>query len=453
MTKIKIILNGILIILAIILTIITSSCGIPGTSDRSENSNNNENRFWVSSEDAPKNDTREPVEYQAVNFEETRAVWISYIELQTLLLGKNESGFTDSIRKAYQNIAEMGLNTVIVQVRPYGDAIYPSAYFPWSAYAKSYGVDPGYDPLSVMIEQAHELGLSFHAWLNPYRAQTEEEAAKTDDSYPFARWYHGKEKNRYIINLNGRWYYNPGIEEVRQLIVSGIKELVRYYEVDGIHMDDYFYPTTDPSFDQEQYQQYKNDGGSLELEPWRRENVNALLRDAYLAVKKQNESVLFGISPQANISNNFNIQYADVLRWCSTAGYLDYICPQIYYNFKSETTDFATSLKQWIEIVSHPAVKLFVGVAPYKIGKEDKWACTAANGGACSAPNDCGAKGWMVSDQSKSDLLKQQYEMIRKEERCSGIVFYSYQSLFEPEAAVRSQIESEKKQLMELFLP
>ena len=161
--------------------------------------------------------------------------------------------------------------------------------------------------------------------------------------------------------------------------------------------------------------------------------------------------MLFGVSPQANISNNFNTQYADVIRWCSTAGYLDYICPQIYYNFKSETTDFSTALEQWIKIAVQPSVRLLVGVAPYKIGKEDKWACTAANGGQCSAPNDCGAMGWMVSDQSNSSLLKQQYEKIKSEKRCSGIVFYSYNSLFSPDSAVKRQIESEISQLKTVF--
>lgn len=449
MAKVKINRIG-MIVLTVLFTITIFGCGLPGGVE-SGSGKENEYQYLVSSQSTSFEDNRTPVEYEAKNYEEIRAVWISYIELQTLLRGKDRSSFTSAVQEAYRNIAGMGLNTVIVQVRPYGDAIYPSPYFPWSSFAKAYGIDPGYDPLSVLIEEAHKLGLSFHAWVNPYRAQTEEEAAATPDGYPFSKWYHGKEKGKYIVSLNGRWYYNPGIEEVRQLIISGIREMVQYYEVDGVHMDDYFYPTTDTNFDSEQYQQYQTDGGTLELEAWRRENVNALLRDAYLAVKKINDGVLFGVSPQANISNNFNTQYADVIRWCSTAGYLDYICPQIYYNFKSETTDFSTALEQWIKIAVQPSVRLLVGVAPYKIGKEDKWACTAANGGQCSAPNDCGAMGWMVSDQSNSSLLKQQYEKIKSEKRCSGIVFYSYNSLFSPDSAVKRQIESEISQLKTAF--
>ncbi len=386
---------------------------------------------------------RQKVSYTPRNFDEIQAVWISYIELKTLLTGKNQADFTSCIRNAFQNAKELGLNTVVVHVRPYGDAVYQSSYFPWSSYAGSFGKSPGYDPLAVMLEEAHKLGLSFHAWINPYRAQTEEEAGQVANSYPFSKWYHGAQKGKYVINLSGRWYYNPGIEEVRQLIVAGVRELVRYYPVDGIHFDDYFYPTTDASFDADAYQSYRQEGGTLELAAWRRENVNALLRDCYLAIKKENPEVLFGISPQANISNNFNGQYADVIRWCSTPGYLDYICPQIYYSFKSETTDFMKALSEWTEIAVQPSVRLCVGVAPYKLGKEDKWACTAANGGECSAPRDCGSKGWMVSEPEKSDILKRQYEEIRKNDRCSGIFFYSYNSLFLPDSSVKAQVDAE----------
>ncbi len=390
---------------------------------------------------------RQKISYTPKNFDEIRAVWVSYIELKTLLTGKNQADFTSCIRNAFQNAKELGLNTVVVHVRPYGDAVYQSGYFPWSSYTGSFGKSPGYDPLSIMLDQAHTLGLSLHAWINPYRAQTEEEAGQVSNEYPFSKWYHGAEKGKYVINLSGRWYYNPGIEAVRQLIVAGVRELVRYYPVDGIHFDDYFYPTTDTTFDADAYQSYRQEGGTLELAAWRRENVNALLRDCYLAVKKENDGVLFGISPQANISNNFNSQYADVIRWCSTPGYLDYICPQIYYSFKSETTDFMKSLAEWSKIAVQPSVRLCIGVAPYKIGKEDRWACTAASGGTCSAPRDCGSKGWMVSEPDKSDILKRQYEEIKKNTRCSGIFFYSYNSLFLPDNSVKTQVGAERNNL------
>ncbi len=446
MKKQKLLHGAILTVLSALLMITASGCSLLQLHNSSDT-----NRYLVSSENTEPDD-RVPVSYQPKNYGEVKAVWISYLELQTMLTGKSREDFTASVQTAYQNVAALGLNTVIVQVRPFGDAIYPSRYFPWSAYAKGYGEDPGYDPLAILIEEAHRLGLSFHAWLNPYRGQTEEEAEKTAADYPFAKWYHGQEKGTNIVNLSGRWYYNPGVEAVRQLIIGGIKELVLYYEVDGIHMDDYFYPITDAAFDDALYQEYRSQGGSLELAAWRRENVNALLRDAYLAIKKINDGVMFGVSPQANISNNFNLQYADVIRWCSTAGYLDYICPQIYYSFKSETTDFDEALNQWVKLAEQSAIKLYVGVAPYKLGREDKWACTDASGGGCSAPNDCGKNGWMVSDSSKSDILKRQYEKIQAEERCSGIFFYSYRSLFEPEEALRPQAENELQQLKKVLL-
>lgn len=441
----KIVYNGCLILLAIWLAVITSGCGMLRLHNQNGDGTGQDYQYLLSSNSTGEN--RKPVSYQPKNYGEVKAIWISYLELQTILQGKSESDFTSSIKEVYQNLVELGINTIFLQVRPFGDAIYPSAYFPWSSYAKGYGEDPGYDPVGIMIRQAHDVGLSFHAWLNPYRAQTDAEAEQTTDQYPFAKWYHGAEKGKYLINLSGRWYYNPGVEAVRRLIIDGIEELVRYYEVDGIHIDDYFYPTTDLAFDSALYQAYRDEGGELELAAWRRENVNALLRDAYLAIHKINDGVLFGVSPQANIQNNFNIQYADVIRWCSTPGYLDYICPQIYYSFKSETTDFTEALTQWMKLTEQSTVKLYVGVAPYKLGREDKWACTTANGGECSAPNDCGKLGWMVSDSQKSEILKQQVEKIRAEKRCSGVAFYSYQSLFSPDDGVKPQVENERHAL------
>lgn len=131
-------------------------------------------------------------------------------------------------------------------------------------------------------------------------------------------------------------YYNPGSEEARQLIVDGVKEIVANYNVDGIHFDDYFYPTTDASFDSGTYAAYQNSGGTLSLADWRRENVNILVRQTYAAIKSINPSVKFGISPQGNMSNNYNVQYSDVAKWISTSGYVDYICPQVYFGFQNQ---------------------------------------------------------------------------------------------------------------------
>lgn len=440
--------SSFLIFLSVVLFCLSIvGCDLLPSGSSSYISSKSDYQFLVSSGEQKNTSDRQAITYTPKNYGEVKAVWISYIELKTLLLGKTEAEFAESIEKAFQNVKDLGLNTVVVHVRPYGDAVYQSDYFPWSAYAKGFGEDPGYDPLTVMVTKAHQLDLSFHAWVNPYRSVTEEESQKISNEYPFAKWLHNEKKGTNIVNLSGRWFYNPGVEEVRQLIVAGVEEIVKYYPVDAIHFDDYFYPTTDTEFDQTLYQAYLDEGGSLELDAWRRENVNTLLRDTYVAIKKINDGVLFGISPQANISNNFKNQYADVIRWCSSPGYLDYICPQIYYNFKSETTDFVKSLTTWEALVTHPAIKLYIGIAPYKIGRVDQWACTGANGGTCSAPNDCGAKGWMVSDPSNSNILKQQYERIKKSERCSGVFLYNYQSLFLPEEDVKTQVDSEIKNL------
>lgn len=434
----------------VFLSVLISGCGAEGDGGRSKTGSGGGLEF-ILPDTSGSGSGRKEVVYTPKNFGEMKAVWISYIEMKTLLTGKSEEAFTASIREAFQNAKELGLNTVVVHVRPYGDALYQSALFPWSSYAKAFGQSPGFDPLAIMTEQAHKLGLSIHAWINPYRALTEEEAKIVSNDYPFSKWYHGAQKGKYIVNVSGRWYYNPGVEEVRQLIVAGIEEIIKYYPVDGIHFDDYFYPTTDPAFDAELYNAYRQEGGTLELDVWRRENVNALLRDCYLAVKRKNEGIQFGISPQANISNNYKTQYADVIRWCSAPGYLDYICPQIYYSFKSETTDFMQALAEWSAIVTQPSIRLYIGLAPYKVGADDKWACTGASGGECSAPKDCGKDGWKVSDPGKSDILSRQVGEIRANERCSGMIFYNFQSLFTPSENVKTQLESERKALKKIL--
>ncbi len=446
MRILKMIYNAILIILAIWLTYLTSGCDrVPWRFSEGGNF-----PYGISSAE-DETDQSSFGTYQPLNYGEVKAIWLSYLELQSFFDGKTESSFTNAVEHAYQQIAEMGFNTVVVQVRPFGDALYSSAYFPWSSIAIRGGGAPDYDPLKILIEQAHQRDLSFHAWINPYRAQAEADAQTVSADYPFGKWLHGPEKGNYIICLDGRWYYNPGAEEVRRLIKAGVCELIHNYPIDGIHMDDYFYPTTAESFDRTLYQQYCLEGGQLELSVWRRENVNALLRDLYQAIKQTNDTILFGVSPQANISNNFNQQYADVLRWCSTAGYLDYLCPQIYYSFKSETTDFTESLDQWLKLTKDSHIKLFIGIASYKLGREDQWACTAASGGSCSAPNDCGRFGWQTTEPWESSILAEQYRIIQSKEQCKGAFLYSYNTLFSPADSVKKQVEAERNALQLTF--
>ena len=160
--------------------------------------------------------------------DEVRAIWISFLDLSPLMKGKNESQFTASIQQMFKTCADNGLNRVIVQVRPYGDSFYPSDYFPWSDYASgTMGTALSYDPLKIMVNEAHKLGLAIEAWVNPMRAMTTTQIAQVSDQYPIRRWYNSAEKTaQNLFIVSGRIYLNPASKEVRDLIAAGVTEIV-----------------------------------------------------------------------------------------------------------------------------------------------------------------------------------------------------------------------------------
>ncbi|MBO5666659.1 MAG: family 10 glycosylhydrolase, partial [Firmicutes bacterium] len=183
---------------------------------------------------------------------EMKAMWISYLEF--LDMPKSEKNFRKVIDQKFDQCVEYGMNAVIVQVRADSDAMYDSEYFPWSKFASgTQGVDPGYDPLEYMIQAAHKRNLEFHAWVNPYRITGYKLSwSEVSEDNPAKVWTtDGSVKNdRNVLFHNGFYYYNPSVAEVRQLVVDGVEEIVQNYDVDGIHFDDYFYPSLSNSSDE-----------------------------------------------------------------------------------------------------------------------------------------------------------------------------------------------------------
>lgn len=319
---------------------------------------------------------------------ELKAVWISYLEFSSKGYTKDE--FTRYINTMFDRVVSLNMNAVIVQVRPFGDAMYPSAYFPWSKYISgNQGTNPGFDPLKLMIDAAHSRGLEFHAWLNPYRITT----ASTDikllaSSNPARKWLtdQSSANDRNVLSFGGNLYYNPASYQVRKLIVDGVTEIVSNYDVDGIHFDDYFYPTLGKDyatlFDAPEYQAYvekqKAAGSTVKsIANWRRANVNLLVKSVYQAIKEIDSSVSFGISPHGNIDNLTNDEkyYVDVATWLSKDGYIDYICPQLYWTFGHSTCPFDGLLNQWIRLRKNDQVRIYVGIATYRAGStiEPQW--------------------------------------------------------------------------------
>lgn len=342
------------------------------------------------------------------NVDEMRAVWVPYLSLDMRGGDGSAASFQEKFDEIVRTSKERGMNTLIVQVRPFGDALYESDYFPWSHLLTGrQGIHPGYDPLAYMVEAAHREGLEIHAWLNPLRIQLETNPPELAQSNPYQEWKRDPAKSGWTVDYGNGKYYNPAYPEVRRLIAGGAREIVEKYDVDGIHFDDYFYPTEKEEFDKAAYDAYKAEQGdnAAPLADWRQENINLLIREVYAAVKEADPDVVFGISPQANLQNDLRMG-ADVETWCSQEGYLDYICPQLYVNSDHPTLPFETAADQWCSLQRLDSVKLYFGLALYK------------------ANSDADDGTW----KSSQDILARQI-LSGRELGADGFFFYSWEYL------------------------
>lgn len=360
---------------------------------------------------------------------EMRAYWVSYLDLQTKLQNQTEEAAKAHLDEIIQNVADSGGNTIFLQVRPYSDALYESEFFPASHIASgTQGKSYSFDILEYVTTEAHKNNVKVQAWINPFRVKDSNRPPELSADNPAKKWL--DEGSRNVIEVDDGIYYNPASEEAQALIVSGVEEIVKNYDVDGVQFDDYFYPTTDASFDDVEYKAYQLEGGALTLSKWRQENVNTLVKSVYSIIKASAPDVQFGISPMADIEKNYTEQYADVKTWAATSGYVDYLMPQIYFGFLHATVPYQETLDSWNALTEQGPVKLMVGLAVYKIGEEDQWA------------GDAGKQEW--TDESGT-ILARQIEAARKEESYGGVGFYRYDSVFNPADGVKSIIETEMK--------
>lgn len=272
---------------------------------------------------------------------EMKAVWISYLDIQESLKDKNKSDFKKQANSMFESIKNKGLNTVIIQVRAFSDAIYPSSYYSWASYITSNSGGPGYDPLEILVDAAHDNDLSIQAWINPYRTSSAGVA-------------------------------NPGSSSVINKIVNGVAEIVKNYNVDGIHFDDYFYASTDTT-----------------SQSTKMKNVNKMVKKVYAKIKSIDSNVVFGISPQGNMDNAKAVG-CDIDTWLSKSGYIDYICPQLYwsdnYVTSSGTTKmFTERLNQWVA-ANKGNKTMYIGLALYKAGTSSSstWGTDAGWGNSTS---------------------------------------------------------------------
>ncbi len=338
-----------ILILIVSLMLLLTGCSMPNT-DNIKNTDNN-------SSDIPY----------------VKACWISYYELQKYTAeNDNSADFEKSIKEVFKKIKSLGLNTVTVQVRPCADAFYKSELFPLSEYCfGTQGSEMIYDPLEILVNVAHKQGLRIEAWVNPYRVSQNNNIENLSADNIAVKWLENEETKSNVY-IDDKIYFNPASESVTKLIVDGVCEIVSNYDVDGIHFDDYFYPTTDDEIDEKEYNEYLDKGNTDSREEFRRNCVSNMVKSVYSAIKNINSNVIFGISPQSNISTNYNKLYADVETWITEDGYVDYICPQVYFGFHNQVQPFTRTVKEWVELTKK--CNLYIGLPLYKAGSEDEFA-------------------------------------------------------------------------------
>lgn len=316
-----------------------------------------------------------------------RGVWISFGDYKNAgLYNQSQSKFTANADAYFKKLKADGINTIYFHVVPCNDAIYPSKYLGWSSYM--FESAPNYDPLEILVEKAHKYNMSFHAWLNPYR------------------------KKMGVI-------FNPGKTSSTNRIVRITKEILQNYEVDGIHFDDYFYPSRSKGA-----QFYKVSVAK------RKKVINNMVKKIYKTVKSYNKNLLFGISPAGNIEYAESLG-CDLKSWLSKDGYIDYIIPQIYwsdqYRLSGKTVKmYSNRLNEWLDLNENDT-PMFIGLALYRAGSRSS--------------SDL---GWSRKNNNIVTQIRQ-----LKREGCEGFVLFSssylYKSVTQKEVRkYRTYIRSQK---------
>ncbi|MDR3081641.1 MAG: family 10 glycosylhydrolase [Streptomyces sp.] len=312
--------------------------------------------------------------------DEMRGVWLATVLNRDW---PSRPGLTPSrqraeLRALLDMVVRRGLNTVFLQVRPTADALWPSPYEPWSqCFTGTQGKRPGWDPLGTAVEEAHARGLELHAWFNPYRVATHADPARLAASHP------ARKHPDWLVTYGGKLYYNPGLPQVRAFVEKAILDAVRRYPVDGVHFDDYFYPypVKGETFDDDAA--YAAHGGAFpNRAAWRRNNIDLLVQETAAGVRRLRPAARFGISPFGVWRNavtdprgsdsragvqTYDDLYADTRKWVRS-GWLDYICPQLYWNIGFATADYAKLLPWWAGVTKGTRVRLYLGEALYKAG-------------------------------------------------------------------------------------
>ncbi|MCL8012660.1 glycoside hydrolase family 10 protein [Streptomyces sp. AS02] len=320
----------------------------------------------------------EPGRRRAVR--EMRGVWVATVTNRDW---PSKPGLTadeqcDELIAHLDRAVERRLNTVILQVRPTADALWPSPYEPWSqVLTGTQGKDPGWDPLGTAVREAHSRDLQLHAWFNPYRIANHTDPTRLAESHP------ARQNPQWVVTYGGKLYYNPGLPAVRTFVQQAMLDAVEKYQIDGVHFDDYFYPypVAGQTFDDtDAYDRYG--GGFATRAAWRRDNIDKLVIEMAAGIRRIRPTTQFGISPFGVWRNaatdplgsdsragvqTYDDLHADTRKWVRE-GWIDYICPQLYWNIGLAAADYAKLVPWWAEVARGSRTQLYIGEALYKAG-------------------------------------------------------------------------------------
>lgn len=327
--------------------------------------------------------------FSQVNYE-FRGVWIATVDnidwpqKGVFTVYSQKAEFIRQLDQHKRN----GMNAVIVQVRPSADAFYPSALEPWSQWltgVQGRSPSPYYDPLQFMIEETHKRGMEFHAWLNPYRANFNIGSASIAPNH-ITRIHPD-----WFLSYGGKKYFDPSNKDGQQHVVAVVRDIVKRYDIDAIHMDDYFYPYRIAGKEFPDAASYIRSGSKLSKDDWRRSNVDSIIKKLNAVIKQEKPYCKFGISPfgvwrnkstdpegsntKAGVTN-YDDLYADILLWMQE-GWVDYVAPQLYWEIGHRLADYEELIDWWSRhsygrhiYIGHGIYRAFEKGAAWKNPKE-----------------------------------------------------------------------------------
>lgn len=350
---------------------------------------------------------------------EMTGIWISQFDMHPIYRDGNrqrdENDYRMKVDTMTDNLIKDGFNTVFLQVRPNGDSMYESEFYPTSKYiAGSYGNGTDYDAIGIFLDIAKQKGLCVHAWVNPFRLCTESELINYGKGILY-EWYLEGIGKRIESGSDGLLYLDPAYEEATELITNGIKEILSNYDFDGIHLDDYFYPTEFEFNDTAEFAK----SGFDSIGDFRRSNIDRTVKAIFDTVHGF-EGKVFGIAPAGNIYSLSDGWYVDIYKWLESDDFVDYIMPQLYFGFENAVCPFERILNDWITAVKNDNIDLYVGLSAAKCELGSK-------GIADSYAGESGKYEW----RDNKDILARSYTAVSKS-TASGVCIFSYSSFYDP---------------------